>query len=248
MGKSIILIIAFFLNITLYAQTQKKVLIYTKNGKGYVHDNIAASVAALKKICDEQKWVYKISDDPTVFTSENLQTFDALIFSNTNNEIFDIEDQRNAFQKYIQKGGGFVGIHSSTGSERNWPWFWAMEGGKFLRHPPLQAFDIKRIDSTNLSTRHLPAIWKWEDECYFINNLNPDIHILLAVDLNTVTDDKMAEYPGEVFGTMFPLAWCHRFDGGWEWYTALGHKPEHYKDKNFIEHLKGGILWVLAKK
>ena len=229
-------------------QGQKKILIYTRNGEGYIHDNIEASVKALQEICNGIKVETEISDNPESFTTENLERFDAIIFTNTNNEAFISDDQRNAFQKFIRSGGGFVGIHSACGSEREWPWFWAMLGGKFLRHPPLQPFDIKVIERNHPSTSFLPDIWKWEDECYYINNLNPDIHVLLAVDLTTIEDENRDEYPGSTFGDLFPLAWYHQFDGGREWYTALGHKPEQYSDSLFRQHLLGGIKWVLDMK
>lgn len=223
------------------------VLIYTKNGQGYVHDNIAASVECLKKICDENRWTYEVSGDASVFTADKISQFDVLVFSNTNNEAFDNEQQRNVFQDFIRGGGGFVGIHSACGSERNWPWFWANLGGKFVRHPKLQKFDIAVIDAKHSSTDFLPKTWKWEDECYFMNQLDPNIRILLAVDLKTVVDDKKKEYPGEVFGDYFPLAWYQEFDGGRQWYTALGHKNEHYKDEDFIKHLTGGMQWAMTK-
>ncbi len=223
------------------------VLIYTKNGKGYVHDNIAASVACLKKICDSRQWTYEATDDASVFTEERIGTFDLLVFSNTNNETFDTDEQRQVFQRYIQNGGAFVGIHSACGSERTWPWFWANLGGKFVRHPPLQPFDIRVIDNRHASTSHLPAVWKWEDECYYMNELNPAMRILVAVDLRTIKDDQKDNYPGRVFGDFFPLAWCQEFDGGRQWYTALGHKIEHYSDSHFIRHLAGGMEWAMEK-
>ena len=34
-----------------HSSKELRVLIYTKNGEGYVHDNIDASVAAMEKIC-----------------------------------------------------------------------------------------------------------------------------------------------------------------------------------------------------
>jgi type 1 glutamine amidotransferase len=120
-----------------------------------------------------------------------------------------------------------------------------MVGGKFLRHPPFQPFKIKVIDRNHPSTDFLPEIWEWEDECYYHHYLNPDIHVLLAVDLTTIEDEQRDEYPDKIFGDLFPLAWCHQFDGGREWYTALGHSPEHYSDSLFRKHLKGGIEWVL---
>jgi type 1 glutamine amidotransferase len=224
------------------------VLIYTKNGKGYIHDNVAASVDCLTKICDANGWTYEATDDAAVFnTLDKVKTFDVLVFSNTNNETFDNDDQRNVFQSYIRGGGAFVAIHSACGSERAWPWFWANLGGKFVRHPKLQKFDIDVIDKAHPSTAHLPAVWNWEDEFYYMNELNPRLNILLAGDLRTLDDDQKDKFPGRMFGDYFPLAWSQEFDGGRQWYTALGHKIEYYKDRNFIKHLEGGIRWALTK-
>ena len=118
-----------------------------------------------------------------------------------------------------------------------------MVGGKFVRHPKFQPFDIAVVDHNHPSTDFLDRVWKWEDECYFMNHLNPDIHVLLAVDLRTIEDEGKAEYPGDTFGDYFPLAWIHSYDGGRQFFTALGHKIEHYSDPLFLKHLAGGILW-----
>ncbi len=98
------------------------------------------------------------------------------------------------------------------------------------------------------STKFLKDTWQWEDECYYTNNLNPDIHILLAADLSTITDEKKSEYPDSTFGNYFPVSWCHEFDGGREFYTSLGHKAEYYQDPTFLQHLLGGIQWALKEK
>jgi len=137
------------------AMAKGHVLIYTKNGKGYVHDNIPASVECLKKICEQNQWTYEVTDKADVFTADKIKTFDVLVFSNTNNETFDTEEQKQVFKGYIQGGGAFVGIHSVCGSERQWPWFWANLGGKFVRHPAFQKFDIKVIDNKHPSTRRM---------------------------------------------------------------------------------------------
>ena len=249
MNKLTILSIIIFVMIC-FCQTigQKRALVYTKNGKGYVHDNISASVEALKNICKEEGVAVDVSDDPSVFTDENLCQYKVIIFSNTNNEGFDTQEQRDAFARYIHNGGGFVGIHSACASERQWPWFWAMVGGKFVRHPKLQPFDIKVIDHDHPATEFLGKVWKWEDECYYMNHFNPDIHVLLAADLRTIEDEKKTEYPGDVFGNYIPLAWYHTFEGGKQFYTALGHKIEHYSDPVLLKHLRGGIVWVMGEK
>lgn len=227
---------------------EKRILIYTRNGEGYVHENIAASVEALEKICAGEGFKTDVSDDPSVFTPENLKLYDALVFSNSNNEGFDTQEQKNAFQAYIRGGGGFMAIHSANATEREWPWYWAMVGGKFIRHAPHQEFDVVLTDGDHPATAHLPERWTIKDECYYSFQLNPDIHVLLSADMTTIEDEGKDEYPGETFGQLFPLAWCHEFEGGRQFYTALGHDPWFYEDPLFVEHLRGGILWVLDKE
>jgi len=243
----IIVIISLSLSAQATNFQGKSVLIYTRNGEGYVHDNIAASVKALEEICSAMGIETEATDDPLVFENIGLKNFDAIIFSNSNNEAFLTEIQRENFKSYIESGKGFMGIHSANASERDWTWYRKMVGGKFIRHPRLQSFDIKVIDSKHISTRHLPPVWKWEDECYFSNYLNPAIHVLLAVDLATIEDEQKNVYPGQVFDNSFPLAWIHVFEGTKVFYTALGHKIEYYNDENLRAHLKGGIQWILEK-
>ena len=224
----------------------KRALIYTKSGEGYIHKNIPTSIKALEEICKAEGILTDASEDPAVFTDENLKKYDILIFSNTNNKIFDTEEQKKALQKYIRNGGGYVGIHSASGGQRDWPWYWALVGGKFVRHPPYQKFDVVITDKNHPSTSFLGEKWKVEDECYFSNQLNPDINILLSADLTTIEDEKKSEYPSDTFGNYFPLCWSHEFDGGRQWYTALGHDTKTYNDPTFRKHLRGGILWVLC--
>jgi uncharacterized protein len=225
-----------------------RVLVYTKNGKGFVHENIAASTAAIRQLGAENGFAVDASTNPAIFTDENLKQYAAIIFCNSNNEGFDTDAQRGAFKRFNQSGRGFVGIHSASGSERQWPYYWEMLGGKFVRHPPLQKFTLQVIDRKHPATAHLGATWEWTDECYYLDNLNPDIHILLVADLTTLKDPQREKYPGKIFGDRFPLSWCHEFDGGRQFYTALGHKPEHYSDPVLRQHILGGILWAMKMK
>ena len=232
------------------APAERRVLVYTKNEvrKGlYVHNNIPASVAAIKKLGAENQFAVDVSDDPGVFTDENLKRYKALVFDNTNNEIFANEEQKAAFQRYIRGGGGFVGIHSATGSMRQWPWFWSVVGGKFSRHAKMQQFTVKVKDPKDISTAHLPATFEWEDEFYYVDNMPKGLHVLLAGDLVKLNDPGKETYPGKKFGDEFPLAWRHQPEGGRAWYTALGHKPEHYSDPKLTRHILGGILWAMGE-
>ena len=91
----------------------KHVLVFNKNGKGYVHENIQASIAAIQKLGIENGFIIDTTTNSALFTDDNLKKYDAVIFSNTNNDVFDTEEQKVAFMRYIQAGGGFMGIHSA---------------------------------------------------------------------------------------------------------------------------------------
>lgn len=230
----------------LKAGENKKVLIYTFVGEGYVHDNVSTSAKAIEKLGIEHGFATHVSDTPTVFHEASLREYDAVVFCNTNQQAFLTNEQRLAFKRYIQAGGAFVGIHGASTSESHWPWFVSMVGGKFVRHPPFQEYKLKLIDREHISSSFLPETWEWEDECYFMDYLNPAMNVLLAADLSTVEDNKKTEYPGTTFGNLFPAAWYQYFDGGRQWYTALGHDPKSYEDPQFLKHILGGILWAIA--
>jgi len=235
---------------SLSAPAADKVLVYTRNftkdGKGFVHDNIAACTKAIKEMGTQNGFDADVADDPAAFSTANLKQYKALVFANSNNEAFATAEQRAAFKEYIQGGGGFVGIHSSSGSERDWPYFQQVQGGKFLVHAPLQKFTVKVLDGTHPATAHLGKTWQWSDECYFFTNLNADLTVLLAVDTTVPLDKFSLQQPnlGKINGE-FPLAWCRESNGARAFYTALGHKIEYYSDPTFRKHLLGGILWVL---
>ena len=101
------------------------------------------------------------------------------------------------------------------------------------------------IDKSHPTANFLGDTWHWEDECYYMNQLNPANHVILAADLTTVKDEKRSEYPDHIFGDLFPLAWCREARHGRVFYTALGHEPEDYSDPKFRKHLWRGIQWVL---
>jgi type 1 glutamine amidotransferase len=63
--------------------------------------------------------------------------------------------------------------------------------------------------------------------------------------MTTIEDPGKDKYPGEVFGELFPGAWCHEFEGGKVWYTSYGHHIKHYSDENYRQHVLGGILWTI---
>jgi type 1 glutamine amidotransferase len=250
--KCLFLLFLLSMSATAGHAAERKVLVYTRNftpdGKGYVHDNIQASVTAIRKMGSEAGFAVDASDDPAVFTAANLKQYQAVVFSNSNNQAFTSQAQRDAFKGYIESGGGFVGIHSASGSEREWPYFWSVVGGKFQRHPAFQKFTIHVKDPNHASTRHLPASFEWEDECYFVEYLNPDLHPLLVTDPAKLKDPDRAKYPRGLVGDSLPLAWTLRVGPGRAFYTSLGHSKESYANPILYQHILGGIQWAMERE
>jgi type 1 glutamine amidotransferase len=223
-----------------------EVLVYTKNGKGYVHDNIAAAVASIRELGVANQFNVTVTDDPAVFTETGLKKYKLLIFTSTNNDVFDTDEQRLAFRRYIEAGGGFVGVHSVTGTERNWTWFKMMIGETFSWHAKFQKFSVKNIDPTHPSMKGVPAVWEREDECYFGKELYPGIKVLMAHDLQTLQTDQadlVLKNAGS-FGNYYPAVWYQHFDGGNIWITTLGHSKDSYQDPVYKNHLLQGIKFI----
>lgn len=223
-----------------------RVLVYTKNGKGYVHDNIAAAVNCIQELGAANKFRVDVSDDPSVFNENNLKKYTLLIFSSTNNDVFDTDDQRLAFRRYIEAGGGFVGIHSVTGTERNWTWFKMMVGETFTWHASFQTFTIKNIDPTHPSMQGVPLKWTKTDECYFGKQVYPGIKVLMMHDLSTLDkkDTQLITTHSGSFANFFPAVWYQSFEGGNIWITTLGHDKANYQEATFKNHLLQGIKFI----
>lgn len=223
----------------------KKVLVFTKNGKGYVHENIPASIAAFQKLGKELSFTVDTTTNSALFTDDKLKNYDVVVFSNTNNDVFDIEEQRVAFMRYIQAGGSFMGLHSASGTERNWKWFKLMLGATFLRHPPFQAFTVHILDAKHPATKNLPATWSTKDECYFFKEFNPSIKVLAFSDISAIKEGNDSKnITPDVFGNKYPCIWCHEFDGGKTWYSSLGHDKEDYSNPVHLAHIIEGLKWL----
>ena len=223
-----------------------QVLVYTKNGKGYVHDNIASAVACIQQLGKTNNFKVDVTDDPGVFNEANLKKYQLLIFTSTNNDVFDNDEQRVQFRRYIEAGGGFVGVHSVTGTERNWTLFKMMLGETFSWHASFQKFSIKNLAPSHPSMKGVPSLWTKEDECYFGKDLYPGIQVLMAHDLSSLdtTQKAMIIKNAGSFANYYPAVWYQHFEGGNIWVTALGHAKENYQEPTYINHLLQGIKYI----
>ena len=152
----------------------------------------------------------------------------------------------DALKAFMKRGGGFVGIHGTADGENDNAWFDGLVGAKFVNHPKLQAAIVKVENHDFPATWHLPNKWLRSDEWYNFKNMNVDkLHILLTVD--EASYDFSAGYdaiPLKGMGKAHPISWYQEYEGERSFYTALGHKPESFKDKNFLNHIFGAIYWA----
>ncbi len=242
-----LLIISLFVLFNGMAKPLPRVLVYTKNGPGYVHDNIPAAVTCFQGLGEKHQVQVDVSDDPAVFAEANLAKYAVLIFTSTNNDVFATDAQRLAFRHYIEGGGGFVGVHSVTGTERNWPWFKMLVGETFSWHAKFQPFRVINIASTHPSMKDVPLSWTKEEECYFGKEVYPGIQVLMMHDLSSL-DGKQQDLVNQHSGSFkgyFPAVWTHNFQGGHVWVTTLGHDKSNYQDSVFQNHLWQGLKFIL---
>lgn len=214
-----------------------KVLVFSKT-KGFRHESIRAGATAIYQLGEENGFAVDTTEDASWFTDKRLSEYSAVIFLNTTQNVLNA-DQQVAFERYIQAGGGFVGIHAAADTEYEWPWYNNLVGAYFASHPHQQNADIIISDSTHPSTKHLPKVWNRFDEWYNYKSLYAGIKVIASLDENS--------YEGGDMGDNHPTAWYHEYDGGKAFYTGGGHTDETFSDQVFMKHLLGGIQSVMAK-
>ena len=215
-----------------------KVLVFSKT-MGYKHASIPKGIAAIQKLGTENGFVVDTTKNATLFNDENLKQYSSIVFLSTTGNVLD-HYQEAAFERYIQAGGGFVGIHAATDTEYDWGWYNKLVGAQFQSHPsgtPNSNFVIK--DNSFIATKHFTdSIWNRDDELYNFKNINTEVNVVMTVDEST--------YEGGENGDYHPMSWYHGFDGGRAFYTAAGHTDESYVEEKFLKHVLGGIQYAIG--
>lgn len=213
-----------------------RVLVFSRT-KGYRHGSIPVGKLAIMKLGQENGFAVDTTEDAGKFTEANLKQYSAVIWLSTTGDVLD-DAQQAAFERYIQAGGGYVGIHAAADTEYDWPWYNQLAGAYFLNHPKQQNAEIQIIDKNHPSTKMLPDRWKRWDEWYSYKSIAKDLKVLGKLDEKT--------YEGGKNGDDHPFIWYHDFEGGKAFYTGAGHTDESYSDPLFLGHILGGIKSVMA--
>jgi len=151
-------LIGFFSLVINFSEAQKKVLVFSKTA-GFRHSSISVGKLAIMKLGKENGFDVDTTENATVFNESELKKYNAVIFLNTTGDVLD-HYQQAAFERYIQAGGGYMGIHAATDCEYNWPWYGKLSGAYFKSHPRQQTAKLIVHDRTHISTSHLPEVWE----------------------------------------------------------------------------------------
>jgi type 1 glutamine amidotransferase len=229
--------ITALLLITSCTQQQDRILVFSKT-TGFRHSSIEAGKQAIIKLGKENNFAVDTTEDAGLFYTSSLKKYKAVIFLNTTGDVLNAY-QKKDFEKFIQAGGGFIGIHSATDTEYNWHWYGKMVGAYFMDHPQTQEAKLYRASRHELNEM-LPEEWIRTDEWYNFKDINRDINVLLYIDESSYEGGKHGEY--------HPISWWHNYDGGRAFYTAMGHTEESYKEDLFLQHILAGIEYAMGRK
>ena len=231
----IIAIVGYF----ILKPAEVKVLVFSKT-EGFRHASIESGITAIQNLGALHDFTVVATEDATFFSEEKLKDIMTVVFLNTTADVL-APVQQAQMERFIQAGGGFVGIHAAADTEYGWPWYGKLVGAYFESHPldPNVQDGVLTITNPNhQATDSLPATWNTRDEWYNFKSLDPNNQVLMTIDETS--------YEGGTNGTFHPMAWYKEYDGGRSFYTALGHTDEQFSDPLFLHHLLGGIRYAIG--
>lgn len=224
-----------------------RMLVVTQSA-GFVHDSVRrketlspAEIAMMQ--LGQQTGLFKADCTQEVdkdFTKENLQNYDLVFFYTTGSLPIKDEDKEYFFKEWlVQPGHGFIGAHSATDTYGDYEPYWDMVGGTFNGHP----WGSRSMVTMTVHEPDHPAVKAWgpeftiKDEIYQYKNWQPEkVRVLMSINMAKTELKK----PYHV-----PVSWVKEYGKGRVYYTNLGHNPETWTNKQFLEAMTGGIKWVL---
>lgn len=226
--------------IAVYAQTKFKAVAFFSGRHDQAHISFVREAHQwFGALAQKEGFIYDTTSNWNNMSEAYLRQYQVVIFLDTRP---DGPLQRTAFEKYMQKGGAWLGFHFSafalTPSQypQNWNWYHEtfLGSGSYGSNTwrPTAAV-LKVEDHTHPATRHLPDTFRSApNEWYrWSNDLrqNPDIKILLSIDPASFplgTGPK----PHEIWHSgYYPVVWTNK--NYRMVYVNMGHNDIDYEGK-----------------
>ena len=145
-------------------------LLFSKTS-GFRHaEAIPACERSVREIAERRGWEVFATENAAVFDDALLARFRVLVSNNATGDNWSAP-QREAFRRFVEGGGGFVGVHGAAGTRyRFWDWYTdELLRGRFVGHPIFPQLQTARVvveDPLHPATAGLPESFHFEDEWY----------------------------------------------------------------------------------
>jgi type 1 glutamine amidotransferase len=156
--KKLFVLITTLVSISIHAAEEApdmslNILAFSKT-TGFRHESIPNAIKAFAELAQDNHWNITFTEDGEFFEPAILDRMDVVIFLLNTGDVLNAA-QRSAFKKFIQSGGGFVGVHSGgTVTESSWEWYQKMMAAEFTAHPPVCDGLLIIEDKDHPATRH----------------------------------------------------------------------------------------------
>ena len=216
--------------------------------------SVEAANAAFKALAAKNGWHLAVTDKGGAINPATLRQFDAVIWNNISGDVLTLT-QRKAFQRYMETGGGFVGVHGSAGDPVYfWDWYPdTLIGARFIGHPSDPQFQDAKVQIEKAPSgvgADLAPGWTMKDEWYSfartarLNGAN----VIATLDENSYKPGtNRFGGPSLAMGADHPIAWTRCVGNGRSFYSAIGHMPATYSDANYVVMLEQAIGWAAGK-
>ncbi|MDD3727331.1 MAG: ThuA domain-containing protein [Dysgonamonadaceae bacterium] len=252
MKKFLVTLICFSI-LTLGSQAQNNkpefekpihILVFTKTA-GYRHESISSGLKMLYDLSEKQNWVITATENEKLLRDDFLSNFDVAVFLNPTGDAM-CDAGKQAFEKWMNSGKGFVGIHSASDFEYDWTYYGKLCGAYFKTHPVAQEATVVFENRDHPAMKPFKGMKSYTtfDEWYtFKENPRPNVNVLATLDENSIKkfnndDFRMGDHP---------IIWSHEKNGIRSFYTGFGHTHEAFQDKLIVEHIKNAINWAAKR-
>ena len=202
--------------------------------------------SSFHKLTYGEGWMMDVTTSLADYPYEKLKDYSIIISLNA---MPGGSKQREAFEKYMENGGGWMGFHASAYNDRNthWPWLNRFLGcGQFYCNnwPPQPAL-LECDTQDHPVTRTLPAsfvapsseFYQWDPS----PRKNPDVEVLVSIS------QKM--YPFGLKDVVkwgdFPIVWTNKRYR--MVYLNMGHGDEGFIDATQNLLFVNAFRWVVSR-
>ena len=210
------------------AATKGKIKVMFLRGGG-VHD-WKNNTPILKAVMDQT------NDFEVTFTEnlddlkERIKDFDIIAVYTTGMEL--AKEQEEGLCDFIEKGGGFVGIHSASDSFKNADRYWEMVGGRFAGHGGGK-YTVYIYDHDHPITKGLKD-FEIEDETY-CHNYHRNAQMRSLTRMNRGNERQS-------------MSWVSFYGRGRVFYTGNGHGRQAWSNPHFQQLVVRAMYWAAGRK